>query len=152
MLSTQGQIFQYVGDEVVITWPMTAGLKKANCIRCFYRILDQVESRRDYYLERYGRVPEFKAGCHGGWVVTAEIGDLKRDIVHSGDPVNTTARIEGQCRPPGRRFLISHDLASKIDLPPSYSISEEGSIPLRGKEMPVQLMAVERPQVAAVAG
>jgi len=129
---------------------MLTGLKKANCIACFYKILDQVESPRAYYLERYGRVPEFKAGCHGGSVVTAEIGDLKRDIVHSGDPVNTTARIEGQCRPLGKRFLVSHDLMAQISLSDTYDVKEEGTIPLRGKEEPVRLMAVERKQDAAL--
>ncbi len=149
VLATQGQIFQYVGDEVVITWLMTTGLKNANCVTCFYKILDQVESRRAYYMEQYSRFPEFKAGCHGGSVVTAEIGDLKRGIVHSGDPVNTAARIEGQCNPLGRRFLISHDLVAKMLLPTQIDILEAGTIPLRGKEAPVRLMALERKQDAA---
>lgn len=144
ILATQGQIFQYVGDEVVVTWPMVNGLKNANCVRCFYRIQDQVNNRKEYYMNRYGIVPEFKAGCHGGTVVTAEIGDLKRDIVHSGDPVNTAARIEAQCNHLGHRFLISHDILSKIPLSEKYVATEEGAIPLRGKEEPVRIMAVKR--------
>lgn len=151
VLSTQGQIFQYVGDEVVITWPMSTGLKKANCVACFYKILDQVESRRDYYTERYSRVPEFKAGCHGGSVVTAEIGDLKRDIVHSGDPVNTAARIEGQCRPLERQFLVSETLAEQTALPSGYELEAVGEIPLRGKGAPVRLFAIERTHALAEA-
>lgn len=54
ILATGGQIFQYVGDEVVITWPMRAGLKRANCIYCFFRVQNQVEKRTEYYQKRYG--------------------------------------------------------------------------------------------------
>lgn len=60
---------------------------------------ERIHQQRDRYLARYGIVPGFEAGLHGGPVVTAEIGDVKKEIVHSGDTVNTAARIEAECRP-----------------------------------------------------
>ena len=35
VLEAEGEIYQYAGDEVVITWPIEAGLRAANCVRCF---------------------------------------------------------------------------------------------------------------------
>ncbi|MEX0289377.1 MAG: hypothetical protein AB3N14_09730, partial [Flavobacteriaceae bacterium] len=33
----EAQVYQYVGDEAVLTWPLKAGLRNQNCINAFYR-------------------------------------------------------------------------------------------------------------------
>ena len=38
VLESEGEIYQYAGDEVVITWPIAAGVRAANCVRCFFAI------------------------------------------------------------------------------------------------------------------
>jgi adenylate cyclase len=123
VLETRGQIYQYVGDEVVVTWTTERGL-------------------RDRYLARYGVVPEFKAGLHGGPVVTAEIGDIKKDIVHRGDTVNTAARVEAQCRPLERRVLVSEALLSRCQVPEELEIEDMGERELRGKIEALRLYSV----------
>jgi len=50
-----------------------------------------------YYLSKYGRVPVFKAGIHGGKVMALEVGSVKKELAYLGDIVNTTARIQGEC-------------------------------------------------------
>ena len=35
VLESRGAIYQYAGDEVVITWPIEAGTRAAACVRCF---------------------------------------------------------------------------------------------------------------------
>src|SRR5688572_5826330 len=82
VLAAKAQIYQYVGDLVVLTWPMTSGMNNGSCIRVFYDVDAAVQRHASYYVARYGLVPEFKAGLHGGEVVSAEIGDLKRDLVY----------------------------------------------------------------------
>lgn len=144
VLATRGQIFQYVGDEVAVSWTMRNGTRHADCLRLFYLVEDAVEARREWYKRRYGIVPRFKAACHGGPVVTAEIGDLKRDIVHSGDTLNTTARIEGQCRPLGRQLLVSETMLDRCTLPGDLHAEEVGTVPLRGKAEHVRLFGVDR--------
>lgn len=64
--------------------------------------------------EYYGLVPEFKAGAHSGEVIAAEIGDLKKGIVFSGDVLNTAARIQGECNRLGRRLLVSRELMEQL--------------------------------------
>ena len=40
ILYTRGEIYQYVGDEVVISWSVKNGKSNANCIRCYFEIQD----------------------------------------------------------------------------------------------------------------
>ena len=143
VLATRGEVFQYVGDEVVVSWPFERGLRDANCLQLFFLIQSTIDARQGWYEKRYGVVPRFKAACHGGPVVTAEIGDLKRGIVHSGDTLNTAARIEGQCRPLGRSLLVSQVVLDQCQLPTDFLAVEVGAIPLRGKVETVRLFGVE---------
>jgi adenylate cyclase len=142
VLETRGQIYQYVGDEAVVTWTVDRGLRRGNCLRCIFLVNERIHEQRGRYLERYGIVPEFKAGLHGGPVVTAEIGDIKKDIVHSGDTVNTAARVEAQCRPLERRVLVSEALLSRCQVPAELEIEDMGKQELRGKVEALRLFSV----------
>ncbi|GAB5534470.1 MAG: hypothetical protein Rubg2KO_07190 [Rubricoccaceae bacterium] len=144
VLATGGRIVQYVGDEVMVSWPMKRAVETAAPLRFYFLVEDRVAQRAERCRSRYGDVPRFKAGVHGGWVVTAEVGDLKRDIVHSGDVVNTAARIEGECRPRGHRLLVSRELADRMRLSDEVSLTHLGEAALRGKSEPVRLCVAER--------
>lgn len=142
VLDRSAEIYEYVGDEVVLTWPAEVGLRHGNCIRVFFDIEAAVERKRDVYLERFGVVPEFKAGMHMGEVMTAEVGDLKRSLVFNGDVLNTGSRIESQCNPLGRRFLVSEELLSQVGGGAGWRAEHLGEIPLRGKHEPMALAAL----------
>ena len=142
ILETRGRIYQYVGDEAVVTWTVERGLHQGNCLRCVFLVTERIHERRDRYLARYGVVPQFKAGIHGGPVVTAEIGDIKKDIVHSGDTVNTAARVEAQCRPLERRVLVSGALLGRCRLPEELEVEDMGDRELRGKAEALRLYSV----------
>lgn len=152
VLATGGRIVQYVGDEVMVSWPMKRAERDAAPLRFFFLVDERIATHAERYRQRYGEVPRFKAGCHGGWVVTAEVGDLKRDIVHSGDVVNTAARIEGECRPRGRRLLISEALHARMPALEAVTAEPLGAAPLRGKAEPVALVAVEAARLGTPAG
>jgi adenylate cyclase len=144
ILEANAEIYQYVGDEVVLTWPVKSGLEEANCIRVFFLIEDQINAHSQRFLQEYGVVPEFKAGVHAGDVITAQIGELKSEIVYNGDVLNTTARIQAMCNELGHRFLISAELIERLTLGPEYSVEALGPVPLRGKGEAVELCAVSR--------
>jgi adenylate cyclase len=141
VLDSSGEIYEYVGDEVVLTWTEEQGVREANCVRVFFDFADRIASKRQAYLDRFGVVPEFKAGLHCGEVVTAEIGDLKRSLVFNGDVLNTGARIEGQCNPLGKRLLASRDLVERLRLPAEWTTEDMGEVELRGKAAPMRLVA-----------
>ncbi len=140
IISTRGEIYQYVGDQVVISWTMKNGLINANCVQCFYRMQESIMLEADKYQQKYGLIPEFKAGLHCGTVTVGEIGVIKKDIVFSGDVMNTTARIESLCNLYGVKILISKYLLEKLQLPPSdFTPERMGIIELKGKKQKVEL-------------
>ena len=101
------EIYQYVGDEIVLSWRSEEGLKDNNCIRFFFSFQKRLQDRKEYYLRKYNFVPEFKAGANIGYITVAEVGDFKREIAYHGDTINTASRIQSVCNTYGKSFLIS---------------------------------------------
>lgn len=143
ILDTDAEIYQYVGDEIVLTWLLEDGRRNANAIRIFFEIREHLEGHREAYEREYGLMPEFKAGVHWGDVISAQIGDLKREIVYNGDVLNTTARIQSVCNQLGRRLLASAELVDALDLASRYEVEWLGEVELKGKERGVALCAIE---------
>jgi len=141
ILDTKGEIYQYVGDEIVISWKMHDGVNNANCLNCFFQIQEALRLKTSYYKETYdGMVPEFKAGLHYGYVVAGEIGVVKRDIVFSGDVLNTASRIQQKCNELGVNILLSNYLLDKLNLQTdNFEPKKIGDMELRGKEQKVML-------------
>lgn len=139
----KGEIYQYVGDEVVISWPRKVGVKNLNCIHCFFWIWYKMYQRRDYYLKKYGYEPVFKAGYHVGVVIVGEIGDFTRDIVFHGDTVNTASRIQVECNVWNRRLLLSDTLLQMLDLGNEYTSEYITKIRLRGKNQELELFSLD---------
>jgi len=147
---TQGEIYQYVGDEVVISWPRKLGVKNLNCIRCFFLIESKIKNRRQRYLTRYnGFAPVIKAGIRMGKVIAGEIGDYKRSIVFHGDTINTASRIQAETNRIGRRLLLSSELLNALDLKGAYQEEYIGKIILRGKEREVTLFSLDEVYIQA---
>jgi adenylate cyclase len=143
ILNSRAEIYQYVGDEIVLTWPFERGIQDANCINCYFDIRNIFRFLKDKYLSEYGVYPEFKAAVHGGKVVITWIGDIKKEIVFHGDVLNTAKKMQEKCEELRQSFLISHFLMDKIELP-SYCKSEfAGEIPLRGKADLVNLYGLK---------
>jgi adenylate cyclase len=140
---SRGEIYQYVGDEISVSWPLRRGVRKQRCIRCFIDIRAKLHKRERHYMERYGLVPTFKAGFHYGQVTTGEVGVVKKERIFSGDVVNTAARIQNSCNAHGVDNLISKELLDILHLPSGYPMREIGSIALKGKREPIVLWSLE---------
>ncbi|HMS64276.1 MAG TPA: adenylate/guanylate cyclase domain-containing protein [Ignavibacteria bacterium] len=144
IVESKGQVYQYVGDEVVISWKDNSGFKDSDCVKCFFRIRDKIERLSGNYRSEFGIIPEFKAGLHFGLTITGEIGDSKKEIVFHGDVLNTASRIMSQCNELKKTFLISEEILSRVKLPDEFRIESLGEFKLRGKEQEVKLFNVER--------
>ena len=136
------QIYQYVGDEAVLTWDIKKGLKDNNCVQTFFAFKRELLQRKSHYLDAYGMIPEFKAGLHLGKIVTAEVGELKREIAHHGDTINTAARIQEKCAILGRELLISENAKNSMAPLNSLKYHDEGEIRLKGKVNEVRIYSV----------
>ena len=143
ILNARGEIYQYVGDEIVVSWPLKHGLRNANCLNCFFEVQNVLRDKTSYYQQTYQVTPEFKAGLHYGFVMAGEIGLVKRDIAFSGDVLNTTSRIQEKCNELGVNILISHILLDKLKpVINSFAPKKIGDMLLRGKQQQVSLFTV----------
>ena len=140
---TNAQIYQYVGDEVILTWSFKKGLEDNNAIHCFFEMKKIIHNLKAKYMAKYGVYPEFKAGLHGGKVIVTWVGELKKEITYIGDIVNTTARIQEACKRLDKEFLISEELLNSVSGLGNVKASfVEETIP-RGRMQSVRLHSLE---------
>jgi adenylate cyclase len=141
---SKGEIYQYVGDEVVISWKKPNGIKNVNCISCYYKIKETLDGLLGKYVKEFGLLPGFKAGVHYGKVVVGEIGDSKKDIVFHGDVMNTASRIQGQAKILNKQLLISDEALSELTLNGEYKVENAGKFRLKGKEQETWIYSIEK--------
>jgi adenylate cyclase len=90
-----GEVHAYVGDEVIVSWPLSAGVSGGACLDCFFAVSDRIEEQADSYRGQFGSVPRFRAGLHAGPVVIGECGDSRRQIAFFGDTMNVAGAAPG---------------------------------------------------------
>ncbi|WP_442919142.1 adenylate/guanylate cyclase domain-containing protein [Methylobacterium sp. Leaf118] len=149
----RGQVDDYIGDQVIISWPLARGIERARCVACVFAIRHILNRDRARWLTRFGLVPELRAALHGGSVVTAEVGVDRHKIAYFGDVMNATARLEGLCRETGRGVLISDAVLARLPaLPDGVEAEALGAYRLRGRSetMAVHALAEARAPVTAV--
>ena len=140
---TDAQIYQYIGDEIVLSWSYENGFRNNNLIECFFQMKEIITGLKQKYIGKYGFYPEFKAGIHGGKAIVTWAGELKKKIVYIGDVLNTTTRIQEECKRLKRDFLISEDLLNSIDRLGKINESFVEKTTPRGKEKQVRLYSLE---------
>jgi len=142
IIENGGEVHRYVGDQVVVTWPLKAGEDNMRAIQCCFAIARKVREKALEYEREFGMVPSYRIGLHGGPVVISQCGDQKQEISYFGDTVNTAARIEQQCKVLDCPLLISSELLSRITLPESFKIQSKGSVRLSGRGKESELVTI----------
>lgn len=142
IIANKGEIYQYVGDEMVITWREKPGIMHEHCVRCFFDIRKLLTDGAPKFEVGYGYIPSFKAGIHLGHVVVGEIGDVKREIAFLGDTINTAARIRSACSVLKRSLLVSAELIGALNDTRHLMIEKMGPMRLKGKEEKMELCAI----------
>lgn len=130
-----GEIYRYIGDEMVISWKMKDGLKNAKCVRAYFLALSQVKRNKEEYFNQYGIVPKFTASLHCGEVIRGEIGDVKMEIAYHGEVLNQTSQIQKKCGDLDYDFLISSELIQLLSIPPIFEMKPAGEIALSAKRI-----------------
>jgi adenylate cyclase len=141
VLANDGSIYQYVGDEILVSWLNTPEnkIKSLKFIRNTFYLLERLSKR---YERRYNKVPRFKAGVHAGEVTAGFVGQIKRELVYSGDTMNTTARIRSMCNELNESFILSEDFMENFATPHGYTIEKIGKMELKGRSEPTKLFAL----------
>jgi adenylate cyclase len=141
LLANGGEIYQYVGDEVVLSWKNTP-LNKQRCFRFLRQAFFLLKRREAKFMKRYGIAPAFKAGIHSGEVTAGVIGIVKKDLVYSGDTLNTAARIRSKCHELEESFVVSADFLHEFSTPFAYKVNEIGEMEFKGRAEKEKLYSV----------
>jgi adenylate cyclase len=141
-------IHKYVGDEIIVTWPLAAGLAGGRCVRACFEALGKLDEHAASYIRDFGLRANFRAALHCGPVVIGELGTVKMEIAFLGDTMNTAARLQEACRDTGQRILASAALVNRLTaLPPGIAKRSIGPLRLRGKENETEIYALTTAEV-----
>ncbi|MEM8895621.1 MAG: adenylate/guanylate cyclase domain-containing protein, partial [Bacteroidota bacterium] len=144
IINNEGEVYQYIGDEVVVSWKLANGLKNGNCLRTFFTIREAMRAKQSSFKDQFGVFPEFKAGMHYGEITVGEVGALKREIVFTGDVLNTTARIQGLCKKHNADLIITSDLKNQLATSDTYQFKDLGFAKLEGRLQEQQIIEVTK--------
>jgi adenylate cyclase len=139
----RGEIYQYVGDEIVITWVEADGVAGARALRCFFAMRAALAADADRFVQRFGVQAELRAALHLGEVIAGEVGQVRRAIVFHGDVMNTTGRLEQATREVGCFFIASAEALDSLGPPPEIRTRDLGALALRGRVEPIHAFCVE---------
>jgi len=142
-----GEVHAYVGDDVIVTWPVGARPRR-DYVDCFFAIEDHIAALADRYRDEFGLVPEFRAGIHAGPVVISECGDSRPQVAYFGDTVNVAARLQAHCKEAGRPLLVSGELVRLLPERTDVLVEPLGPTALRGRAAPIEVFAVARRKAA----
>lgn len=136
------EIYQYVGDEAVLSWPYKKGLANNNCVKMYFEFAAALTKKAAYYNNKYGLTPIFKAGLHGGTLMVAEVGVVKKELAFHGDVINTSARIQAECNTYQVPILISEQLKDDLSTA-AFTAKHMGNVLLKGKEAKVNIYTIQ---------
>lgn len=140
----KAEVYQCVGDEVVLTWQTKYGLQNLNCLETYFAFKNKIASKSEYYQKQYGLIPTFKAGMSSGKVMMVEVGEIKREIAYHGDTINIAARVQGLCNTFGKNLLISEHLFHQITENYEFKINYMDDFLLKGKTKKIKIYSVEK--------
>ncbi len=144
IVQTGGEIVSYVGDAVIITWPLLEDKKlNARPLVALRAITTRLQQIGPAFQEEYGHAPAIRAALHGGPVVVGECGDSRRQVTFLGEVVNITARIETEAKKLDLDYLASATVLETLDSPEKMKSRSIGKIMLKGARAPIELYQIE---------
>ena len=141
LIEYNGIIYQYVGDEIVVSWLYSKKNTK-NCLAAVIELRKNIQKNSERFRRQYGLIPEFRVGIHVGDVTIGEIGVIKKDLAMSGDTMNTTARIRSACNELNQKFIVSKEFVDSTDMK-DWQSESLGVVELKGKATGLELFSLK---------
>jgi len=145
----RGEVLNYVGDEVIVTWPARTGAVDCRPLRCFEAMRDELSLASSQLEREFGAVPRIRGSLHFGPVIIGEIGDIKRAIVFNGDVMNTAARLEELSRGVEGGFLASRAAMEQFRSALPVKVRDLGRLPIRGRADGIDVVGLDIPAAQA---
>jgi adenylate cyclase len=145
VLRNEAEIHKYIGDEVIFTWTMRSGIRHANCLDLYFDIQERLHAHEDELMREFGAVPRFRGAVHGGRVIIAQVGHIKRAIDLTGDTMNTVSRLLGLSKELKTDLLASSELLERMSGGVDrFELGAERVLPMKGKRRAVPAREVRR--------
>ncbi len=141
LIERNGIIYQYVGDEIVVSWALT-NKNIRNCMKAVIAARRNLQKRSTFFRNSFDTIPQFRVGIHVGEVTIGEIGVIKKDLAMSGDTMNTTARIRSACNEFNEKFIVSKSFVDKSNLK-GFQVVSLGKVDLKGKAESIELYSLK---------
>ena len=139
----RGEVLNYVGDEVIVTWPERGGAIDCRPLRCFVAMRDELSRASSQFEREFGAAPRIRGSLHFGPVIVGEIGDVKRAIVFNGDVMNTAARLEELSRNVDGGFLASRAAMERFSSALPFAVRDLGRLPIRGRADGIDVVGID---------
>jgi adenylate cyclase len=139
----RGEVLNYVGDEVIVTWPEGIGAIDCRPLQCFVAMRGALAEASRQFEREFGAAPKIRGSLHFGPVIVGEIGDVKRAIVFNGDVMNTGARLEELSRKVDGGFLASRAAMERFTSVPPFAVRDLGRLPIRGRVDGIDVIGLE---------
>jgi adenylate cyclase len=144
----RGEVLNYVGDEVIVTWPERGGALDCRPLRCFVAMREALVQASSQFQGEFGAMPRIRGSLHFGPVIVGEIGDIKRAIVFNGDVMNTAARLEELSRNVDGGFLASRAAMERFSAAPPFAVRDLGRLAIRGRADGIDVVGINAPALA----
>ena len=138
----RGEVLNYVGDEVIVTWPERGGAIDWRPLRCFMAMREELSRASGQFEREFGAAPRIRGSLHFGPVIVGEIGDVKRAVVFNGDVMNTAARLEELSRGVDGGFLASRAAMERFASVPPFAVRDLGRLPIRGRADGIDVVGI----------
>ncbi len=150
VIKYNGIVYQFVGDEAVITWKTGKKNNYRRSIQLFFEFRKKLVHNSDIYIKKYGIIPEFKGAVNAGFVAIAEVGGVvKSEIAYHGDVLNTASRMLELCKVYKKDLIIPEHFISMLNpLECHLEIERIGEIQLRGKSRKLNIFCATDPNFA----
>ena len=135
-----GRVYQYVGDEIVAWWPETS-VDARKCVNSLIAARKILQHNSEHFKRSYDTIPEYKVGIHTGSVTVGQVGISKKDLVISGDTINTAARIRSACTELNQTYLTSKEFIDLLNMK-VWQTESVGLIDLKGKNESIELFTL----------
>jgi adenylate cyclase len=153
LLASQGEIYRYIGDEIVACWTIRDGSSANSAFDGAIATLDALDAAARTLEVRYGFAPRFRGGLHIGTVAVGEIGDARREISFLGDGINVAKRIEQIARERNARLVVSGDMMARLSGGTRQRrVRPIGAKAIAGKAHPIPVFEVARASACSPSG
>lgn len=144
VLSNNGVIYQYVGDQIVGLFGVGGDPPEKSCldaVRAGLGILQALQGLNAELTADFGEALDVGVGAHCGPLIVGMMGHpSQRQFAAVGDAINVASRIEATNKTLGTRFLVSELLFNQIVQAP-VDVRRTQAV-LKGKRDTFQLVEV----------